>query len=121
MPNVKVWNDNIYPHKEIFKGDEISIPAGEFIMMEEETAHEFKGAYSGFKRTADGAQTVESFKKIRVESSKVPKAVKLLCNACRFEAGSEKELADHTVLTHADRELVADKQLDEEIKSRKRA
>jgi hypothetical protein len=46
MPLVKVWNDNIYPHSELYKGDRLTIPAGGCIEMEWEEAIQFRGQYT---------------------------------------------------------------------------
>jgi hypothetical protein len=69
---VKVWNDNVYPHKETFKGEEINIPAGSFVEMDYIEAVEFKGQFTAPKTDASGKPDAKFFKKIRVEQPKEP-------------------------------------------------
>lgn len=76
MAKVKVWNRNKYPHKELYKGDQVVIPAGGFIEMDWEEAVQFKGQFTGMaplKSEDDGAGGMGEpdprfFKMIEVES-----------------------------------------------------
>ncbi len=78
MAKVKVWNDNKHPHTEMYKGDKITIPAGEFIEMDWEEAMQFKGQFTGVapvKSEDDGKGGMGEadprfFKMIRVEMPK---------------------------------------------------
>tara|TARA_R110000868_G_scaffold9394_2_gene46908 strand:- start:63 stop:509 length:447 start_codon:yes stop_codon:yes gene_type:complete len=72
MPKVKVWNDNVHPHTETFKGDVIHIPAKTCIEMEWEEAIEFKGQFTGMKRRGDDSPDPTGFKMIRVEKPSEP-------------------------------------------------
>lgn len=73
MPLVKVFNDNIYPHKERFKGEMVEIPAGGYVEMEWEEAMDFRGQFTGIAPIgANGAPDERFFKKIRVEPLKEP-------------------------------------------------
>lgn len=72
MPMVKVWNDNIYPHTETFKGEVITIPPGEHIVMEWEEAIEFKGQFTGMKLLGNDTPDPRGFKKIRVDRPSEP-------------------------------------------------
>lgn len=73
MPIVKVYNDNVHPHKERFKGEMIEIPAKGSIDMEYEEAIEFKGQFTGLAPLApNGAPDPRFFKMIRVEKLKEP-------------------------------------------------
>ncbi len=76
MAKVKVWNDNKYPHKELYKGDPVVIPAGGFVEMDWEEAVQFKGQFTGMaplKSEDDGLGGMGEpdprfFKMIRVDS-----------------------------------------------------
>jgi glycine/serine hydroxymethyltransferase len=71
MAMVKVWNDNIYPHVEKFKGKEVHIPSKEFIEMDYDDAKQFQGQYKAPVISGQGHDP-RGFKKIRVENP--PKA-----------------------------------------------
>lgn len=121
MPQVKVWNDNVHPHKETFKGDLIVIPAKEFVYMDESDAHDFRGQYYPMVKNADGQQVPESYKMIRVESSVGPSAVKILCNICRYSASNDADLTKHTKENHASAAIVTDEELDKSLLKKKGA
>lgn len=69
---VKVWNDNVHPHKEMFKGVEITIPPGGSVEMDYIEAVEFKGQFTPPKTDGSGKPDPRFFKKIRVEQPKEP-------------------------------------------------
>lgn len=101
----KVWNDNVYPYSEKFKGDDIYIPAGQFIEMDYDEAIMFKGSFSSIVRDADGQPKPESYKKIRVEAlgnpvDNVIKSDPNKCLACGKVLGSQAELAKHIFDEH---------------------
>lgn len=113
---VKVWNDNKYPHKEMFRGEMIEIGPGEFIEMEHMDAVQFKGQMSPIIRDADGAPTEKSFKKIRVEEPKADAKVassdaELICQMCAYKAKDQVDLAKHILENHS--ESFAEKSRDE--------
>lgn len=81
MPLVKVWNDNVHPHKERFRGDLIVIEPKGFVEMEWEDAIQFKGQFTpmtmakpdGHRAEDDddvsvGGPDARCFKMIRVET-----------------------------------------------------
>ena len=70
MSQVKVWNDNTYKYEENFKGDYVSIPPKEFIIMEHDQAIDFKGTMNNVIRNADGVCEPRGYKMIRLE--KIP-------------------------------------------------
>ncbi len=73
MPLVKVFNDNVHPHKERFKGEMIEIAAGGYVEMEYEEAVDFRGQFTGIAPiSASGAPDPKFFKMIRVEKLKAP-------------------------------------------------
>lgn len=121
---VRVWNDNIHPYKQTFKGDEIYIPAKKFVMMEEGYAFEFKGSYSPIVVDSDGNHKSEGFKMIRIEhnSDENPEPAKPVnenaCMACPYEATSKADLSEH-LKTH-EHNLVVDEVAEKEMKRRGR-
>jgi hypothetical protein len=101
----KVWNDNIYPYSEKFKGDLIKIEPNSFIEMDYDEAIMFKGTFSSIVRDADGHPKQESWKKIRVEpiGNPVDAVIKTdpnKCLACGKVLGSQAELAKHIFDEH---------------------
>jgi hypothetical protein len=73
MPSlVKVWNDNIYPHTERFKGEEITIPAKGYVEMDFIDAVDFQGQFTSMKKTGTGGDDPRGFKMIRVERPAEP-------------------------------------------------
>jgi hypothetical protein len=66
---VKVWNDNTHPHKEMFRGDLITIPAKSYIFMEQSDAHEFRTQFYPLRRSEVGEGNMDptSLKMIRIE------------------------------------------------------
>lgn len=100
---VRVWNDNMYPHREIFGDEEIFIPAGKSIEMDAEKALQFLGQYSAMKLDADGQQKPESYKKLRIETPPEPEAVaqeSLRCNRCGYIARNKNEMDGHVFNSH---------------------
>jgi len=63
----RVWNDNVHPHTERFKGKVITIPAKEFIPMDYDEAKEFEGQFTPIVTDGERNPKPESFKMIRVE------------------------------------------------------
>lgn len=102
---VRVWNDNVHPHTEQFKGQTVSIApkgtvdgAGEpanFVEMDFEDAIQFKGQFTPPVLGADDAPDPRHYKMIRVDWPKQPavKADPLVCHADGTTAGSAAELA----------------------------
>jgi hypothetical protein len=119
---VRVWNDNVFPFRQVFKDKEIVIGAKKCVEMEETEAHEFKSAFSPIVRDADGQPTPESYKMIRVEKTDksahkpVVAPSEFACQACGLKFVNKKELETHIDSEHI--EQLADK--DEADKRRKR-
>lgn len=120
---VRVWNDNIHPYYEEFRDQKIKIPAKSFIMMEAGEAHLFRGSFAPIKVDADGNPIPEGYKMIRIEenSSATPDTVKEtpknVCQACKYEASSEKDLSEHIESSHK-HEMVVDEEAEREIARR---
>lgn len=89
---VKVWNDHTKTHVENFKGDEITIPAKGFHVMEEPDAVAFLGQYTPVVRDGQGRDLKPKMLRLEVfqgEAAEVKKEIK--CQACArvFETGTE--------------------------------
>lgn len=121
MAKAKVYNDNVYPYKEKFKGDEIMIPAKGFIEMEEFDAYEFKGSFNSPVLGVDGDHKPEGFKMIRVvklSDSAEEKDETIKCMACSYRAENAADLNEHSK-EHADRVLV-DEEAEKATKSKRK-
>ena len=116
MARVKVWNDNIYPHTETFKGEKINIPAGSYVEMDWEEAIEFKGQFTGIAPLGpDGKPDARYFKKIRLDAPSEPifKDEKLINHADGKKYDTRDELLA-ALAEFADRR-VSDPDLDKEL------
>ena len=86
MRKSKVWNKGTAEYREMFKGKEIVIPSGQFVLMGSYDAAEFKGKYPG-----------KGVKKI-VEVEDLPgedKADMKICNMCGESFGNDSLLFQH--------------------------
>lgn len=124
MAKVRVWNDNIYPYQEIFKGDKIRIGSKEFIEMDEEEANQFRGTFSPMVYDADGNDIPQGYKMIRIEkitaeSAPLPKVDEKVCYACKYKAASESDLTEH-LKTHSD-QVVIDEEAEKLVQSKRKA
>ncbi len=124
MAQVRVWNDNIHPYSETFREQLIKIAPKSFVMMEAGEAHLFKGTFAPIQVDADGNPIPQGYKMIRIEETDEPVAApqskENICQACRYEAASTKDLAEHIKHSHEDIAVV-DEQAEQEIAKRKRA
>lgn len=94
MSRAQVWNDNTYPHKESFRGSDISIPPKGFVEMDYDDAVEFKCQFTPIKTDGEKNPLPESFKMIRVVRLDAAKPVMpLVCHATGKVASSPEELA----------------------------
>jgi hypothetical protein len=123
MPQAQVWNDNVYPHVEKFKGVTLEIPAGGCISMDYEEANQFLCQFFPMQKTGGGQQDPKSFKRLRVEplGTVEPARVPLVCHATGQVVANEGELKklneEHAHLLHDDakEELARLKEKDDEI------
>lgn len=111
---IKIWNDNIYPYEEKFKGQQIRIEAGKFIEMDYDEAILFKGTFAPIRRKGDGTFDPRSFKKIRLDDEDVAKIKSFrlhlmdqddkekvyVCNACGKEFLTKTGLEKHVKTKH---------------------
>ena len=97
---VRVYNDNVHPYSEKYKGRQITIPSKGYIEMDLNEAHHFLGTNPGIaNRDASGLQSPETYKKLRIERPQETKtkaqaqAKSFDCHACnkRFESKSAYE------------------------------
>lgn len=98
---VKVWNDNVHPFEQEFKGEKIKIAARGFVEMDYEDAVQFRGCY--YPPRFDGArnQTPESYKMIRVDSpAKQTEQTWQICAACGDRFANQAELDQHVDKNH---------------------
>lgn len=94
MARVKVWNDNVHPHTEMFKGEKIHIEAKQFIEMDYEEANEFKGQFTGMRLLGDDTPDPRGYKMIRIEgSAPVLSPNELVCHATGEQAATKDDLA----------------------------
>lgn len=98
---VKVWNDNTLDFKQEYRGVNYHIPAGQYILMDEQEAYQFRGAYYPIIKDGAGQQTRESYKMIRIEmpnttkKTVTPERKSTRCEACGYIAINEKDLENH--------------------------
>ena len=108
MAKVRVHNLNQFDHTEKFRGDVITIKAGEFIIMEREDAVLFKSAFTPPVKDKGGLQKPESFKMIKLEiidENEEPAAAgpkDHVCQACGFKAMSAAGLKSHIRSNHVE-------------------
>lgn len=120
---VKVWNKNVHPYQEKFRDDMIVIPAGGFVYMEEDQAHDFKCSFGqGPRKLPDGTPDPTSFKMIAIEKigpSQQPTVAtvsKTVCMVCQKDCGTEKGLLDHS-LEHASLKASSEKNARHSLKN----
>lgn len=118
MSMVRVYNDNIYEHREKFRGDEIIIPAKGYIEMNAEDAVLFKSQFTPIIRNKGGQDDPRGFKMIRIDYN--PADVKqvrdviaeseqeLTCQACGFVAKNKAGLAAHIRANHSSQMIDSD-------------
>lgn len=108
-------------HKEKFKGEDIVIPAGEFVLMDYEDAVQFKGQYFPLFMNGQGIQAPESYKMIKIEAGPEAKTENDSENkkvyVCHVDGKefTDKGLLDEYMKTNFSHLLVRDETLDQEI------
>jgi len=120
----QVWNKHPmgYTHKEKFKGEDIIIKAGEFILMDYEEAVQFRCQYFPMKLLGDNTQDPMTFKVIELKPNGKPEEAKPFyvspVDGKKFE--TQQELDTYLKENFADREKVVDPELDATIKKGKK-
>jgi hypothetical protein len=126
MAKVRVWNDNVHPYRETFREQNIHIPAKSSIVMDAGEALLFKGTFAPIKLDGDGNPTPEGYKMIRIEELQSEDTIEqakvnpLVCQACAYEAASEKDLNEHAQSLHKDAFLV-DEEAEQALSEKKKA
>jgi uncharacterized C2H2 Zn-finger protein len=120
MNNVRVYNDNVYPYRENFRGNQIDIPPGGYIDMDYYEAIDFRGTYCPIKTDGGGKPLAESFKLIRIvqpENFQAEDAKRNICNSCGKSFPNAKDLEDHINENHIN-EMIDDKEREKRLKAR---
>lgn len=114
-----------FTHKEKFKGDDIVIPAGEFVLMDYEDAVQFKGQYFPIVINAQGVQDPKSYKMLKIEAGPEAKLDEIdnkqriyICHVDGKEF-SDKASLDEYMKTNFSHLLIKDEALDKEIEAKK--
>ena len=102
---VKVHNLNTYDHEEKFKGQDIMIPAGGYILMNKFEAVEFKSQFKQPIFLKGGVPDPKSYKKLVLEPiddtiNESQKDSKHICQNCGFGAKSAAGLKAHVRANH---------------------
>lgn len=101
MGMARVWNDHTQPYSEKLRGEDlITIPAGGYVEMDKADAIIFMGQFVPIKMLDDG--TPINPKKLRLEVLPEKAVVKILCQMCKEEFQTDKELALHSELKHSE-------------------
>lgn len=100
MPLARVWNDNDKPYSEKFEDNLITIPAKGYVEMDKADAIKFVSAWIPIKRLDDG--TPLNPKMLRTEFMPEKPVEKILCQMCKEEFQTNKELSLHSELKHAE-------------------
>ncbi len=102
----QVWNDNTYPHEELFKEKLIKIAPKSFVEFDAlEDANEFKGQFTSLRTDGEKNPLPQFFKMIRIvpiDGNEPSAAAPLICHATGKVAANEAELAKMN-LEHADK------------------
>lgn len=102
---VRVYNDNIHPYTEHFKGEDLEIAPKCYIEKDFYDAVELLGTYSPIKTDGGGQQIATSFKKLRIvrpAEFKLEESKKILCNSCGEKFNTADLLEDHVLASHLD-------------------
>jgi len=123
MPLVQVWNDNVHPLTEKFRGMSIQIPPGAYIVMDSDDAHSYLGQYMAPTKTKDGGMDPRGFKMLRVmphtgaSTKETKEQPTFICDVCRYSAPNQTDLDEHNELNHLDQ--LQDPELAAEIKRKR--
>ncbi len=109
---VKVWNKNVHPFTQKLNEKTYTIPAQEYIELDEEEADRLVKAYSPIKVDYDGNALPISYKMLEVDKDDLKKAREkrenrtrtgnYVCQACGYVAANKWELNGHSLDQHKD-------------------
>lgn len=127
MAMVKLWNDNVHPYKEKFREKDFNIPAKSYIKLEAGEAHLLLTSFIPIMIDHDGKPDPRGFKMLRIEpitaemeEEKADPKSELVCQACRYEGASAKDLAEHVKAQHSD-QLLVDEEAEAAMRAKKKA
>lgn len=102
---VEVWNDDSQAYSELFRGELLTIPAKDKIVMEDPDAALFMGQYVKFTKDGQGKQIgCKMLRKVYLPENylELKSSVQaLLCMACNKEFKSQVDLDAHSDAMHA--------------------
>lgn len=119
----RVWNMGPLDLNETFKGDVMTIKAGEYKEMEFFDAHEYKSQFAPIFSDASGRHDPKSFKIIKIEKigDEAESHVSThKCMSCGKSYESEPVLKAHASTEHAEQAAVEIPEVDEALKKRGR-
>jgi hypothetical protein len=99
----KVWNDGNETYREVFKGNEIVIPAKQFIEMEFTEANVFRGTFTPIVRDGSGKDLRP--KAIRVEKileSAAEEKVEYVCTKDGSKWPNQEALDNHIAKNYSE-------------------
>lgn len=125
MAKWRVWNrhPNGLTHTEKFKEREISIKAGEYVLMDYEEAVQFRGQFFPMKKDAQGAPDPRGFKCIQIEKhDDQTDETKTSEFVCHFDGAKfpSQSLLDAYVKQNYSEHSFKDEAIEEEIKAEKK-
>jgi hypothetical protein len=106
MSLVRVYNRNVYPYKENFKGEWITIQPNEFVTMDDKKAQMFMGTYAPAKKTPMGEDDPIYFKKlevVEVDNAPAKEETRFICNADGTEHATKEALEKWEAEHHLDK------------------
>lgn len=112
---VRVYNDNVYPYKEKFKGNWIEIQPKSFVEMDHNEASLFLGTMPGnIQVGANGLQKPESYKMLRIQKdwtvADAPEVKKYVCHACNTDLLTKAAYESHVETMHLEQMSPDDKE-----------
>ncbi len=119
MAKWRVWNMHSLgmTHKELFRGEKIEIPAGKYVLMDYEDAHQFKGQYVPMRKDAMEQQIPETWKMLKLEPHDDEEIVPKTGWVCQMDGktfNTKAELEAYTAANYKDMAF-KDETLDAEI------
>lgn len=117
MAKWKVFNDNIYPFTQTFKGKHYHIQAGGYELFDDyDEAHQFRVSYTPIIEAADGTHDPRGFKKLRIvqDGEAETKGVEFVSPIDGKKFSSEQEMNAYLKANYAD-QVFKDDALEEEI------
>jgi hypothetical protein len=104
---VRVYNKNVHPYKEKWRGTEYNIAPGGFVEMDFYDAHNFLGTKQpNIEVDGNGIPRPTSYKMLEIVkmdgTDKLPEIKHYICQACNKEFGTKAALDNHAEEMHLD-------------------